>query len=392
MSDKTISFYFDESFHSRKINEETINSKEYFDNYVCVGIGFRDIERDIDLIKAFEDKNKTNLSINDESELKSSVVKKKQYKYGVRTFNEKSLELYKSFWELLNKIDIIPYVFISNKLEYILRQVKLDNRNVLYNKEAFIYTVVKAINVYRPVNILSMLLNGDGNLIIGLKKFFEQKINENNSTQIKERENKAYSGVVMILDSINTESTTYKWDYKYVFAGLYALLEEARIEQNKVKIYIDKEGEKENTYAKCIESGFTNVYEVDSKNCIEVRCSDLLCGFIGKMMRAIYEDTKVKEGKYDKKIRLSQEWFAINESQFDLYKLISNVIKDKFCYYWSTCVSIYFDIFLEFIELIGYFGGYSDYTDYKTHDTKEHVEVFEIFLLKKMEERFENFC
>ena len=50
MEKDVICFYFDESFHSRKINTNTINAQEYFDNYVSVGIGFTNIEKDIELI------------------------------------------------------------------------------------------------------------------------------------------------------------------------------------------------------------------------------------------------------------------------------------------------------------------------------------------------------
>ena len=57
-----ITFYFDESFHSRKINENTIKSEEYFDNYVSVGIGMADIEKNKETIKVFENKNKKNQS------------------------------------------------------------------------------------------------------------------------------------------------------------------------------------------------------------------------------------------------------------------------------------------------------------------------------------------
>ena len=31
---KNMVFFFDESFHSRKINKKTIEDKEFFDNYV----------------------------------------------------------------------------------------------------------------------------------------------------------------------------------------------------------------------------------------------------------------------------------------------------------------------------------------------------------------------
>lgn len=390
--DNNICFYFDESFHSRKINFNTLKAQEYFDNYVSVGIGFINIAKDIELIKEFENKNKKNLSINDEVELKSSVVKKQQYKYGLNSFNNKSLELYKSFWNLLNSIDIIPYIFVSNKLEYILKQIlDITNKDIMYSKDAVIYTIVKAINVYRPHEVLSKLLNNDANTLLELKLFLIKKLNENKDNAIKITENEAFMHAAMILDSVNKNKIDFNWDYKYIFYGLDCLINEIGINVRDIKIVIDKEGEYNNTYAKCKESGFKNVSEVDSKDCIELRCSDLLCGFIGKMMRAIYEDTKFVGNKYNQKINLSKEWFDINEEKFNLYKLIAKTINNKFPYYWSTCISIYFDIFFEFLAIINYFEGYDSYIEYKKHGIQEHLEKFENFLFINMQEKFKKF-
>ncbi len=383
-----ITFYFDESFHSRKINENTIKSEEYFDNYVSVGIGMADIEKNKETIKVFENKNKKNLSIDDKIELKSSVVKKSQYKYGLSTFNNKSLELYYSFWKMLEEIEIIPYVFVSNKLEYILRQLKFENNNLLYSQEAFVYTLVKAINIYRPHKILSMLLNSDNKIIYEIKKFLKEKIEENYNNKIKVKENIEYNNVLSILNSCKYNDINYNWDYKDIFWGFTNLMEEKKINKKDIIVIIDKEGKDNNTYASCKLCGFKNVYEEDSKVCMGLRCSDLLCGFIGKMMRAIYEDTKFKGGKYDKRIMLSENWFKIDEKRFLLYKLISKVINDKFSNYWSTCISIYFDIFFEFLAVIKYFDYYEDYDKYIKLTTSQHRNKFDIFLLTNLKERY----
>ena len=246
-----IIFYFDESFHSRKINENTIKSEEYFDNYVSVGIGMADIEKNKETIKVFENKNKKNLSIDDKIELKSSVVKKSQYKYGLSTFNNKSLELYYSFWKMLDEIEIIPYIFVSNKLEYILRQLKFENNNLLYSQEAFIYTLVKAINIYRPHKILSMLLNSDNKIIYEIKKFLKEKIEENYNNEIKVKENIEYNNVLSILNSCKYNDINYNWDYKDIFWGFTNLMEEKKINKKDIIVIIDKEGKDNNTYASC---------------------------------------------------------------------------------------------------------------------------------------------
>ena len=117
-------FFFDESFHSRKINNKTIEDKEFFDNYVMTGIGClkRDLHKNEILYAQFEERFKKLFSINENDELKSNIVKKEQYKYGIKSFNKKSLELYKDFWKLMNKSDYIYYICVVSKLEYILKQ------------------------------------------------------------------------------------------------------------------------------------------------------------------------------------------------------------------------------------------------------------------------------
>ena len=95
--------------------------------------------------------------------------------------------------------------------------------------------------------------------------------------------------------------------------------------------------------------------------------------------------------KYNQKINLSKEWFDINEEKFNLYKLIAKTINNKFPYYWSTCISIYFDIFFEFLAIINYFEGYDSYIEYKKHSIQKHLEKFENFLLINMQEKFKKF-
>ena len=48
---KNMVFFFDESFHSRKINKKTIEDKEFFDNYVMTGIGC--LKRDLHKMKFY---------------------------------------------------------------------------------------------------------------------------------------------------------------------------------------------------------------------------------------------------------------------------------------------------------------------------------------------------
>ena len=81
-----------------------------------------------------------------------------------------------------------------------------------------------------------------------------------------------------------------------IFIGFKKLVNELGL--NDVKVVIDKEGNPNNNTANaCKKEGFKNVIETDSKKNVSLRCTDLMCGFISKMMRAIYEDTKTTDNE-----------------------------------------------------------------------------------------------
>lgn len=42
----TYNFYFDESFHSRRISSSSLNYNDYFNSYISIGIGFKEYMHD----------------------------------------------------------------------------------------------------------------------------------------------------------------------------------------------------------------------------------------------------------------------------------------------------------------------------------------------------------
>ena len=92
-------------------------------------------------------------------------------------------------------------------------------------------------------------------------------------------------------------------------------------------VFIDQEGTN-----KIVESAkkfdFKNVIPNDSKDSFGIRVSDMICGFISKMMRALYDDTKNDPSvPYTTQHLLNSEWFHVNNYQFKLYKTIAKYIK-----------------------------------------------------------------
>lgn len=386
---KNMIFFFDESFHSRKINKQTIEDKGFFDNYVMTGIGClrKDLYKNEILYKQFEEKYKEKFSIKENDELKSKIVKKEQYKYGIKSFNKNSLELYKDFWELMNQSDYIYYICAISKLEYILTQFSY-NIFAVRDYRSFVYSIVKAVNVYRPKEVLKAIFEENDLLLEELIKFLRRKVTENAGNPIKVHENMSFKECIIILEEINGKNINLKWKYNNIFIGFKKFVNE--LELNNVKVVIDKEGNSNNNTASgCKKEGFKNVVEMDSKKSITLRCTDLMCGFISKMMRAIYEDTKTTDDEeYKERKILDKNWFEINKEQFLLYKNIAKYFKKYSKYYWGTYISIYFDSFLQFIDLIYYFDEYKNFQEFISIDSNNHRERYNSFIISEINRRF----
>jgi hypothetical protein len=143
----------------------------------------------------------------------------------------------------------------------------------------------------------------------------------------------------------------------------------------KVNVIIDEEGTNK-IYESAKEIGFNSVSQINSKQSAGIRISDMLCGFIARIMRGLYEDTKNDITiPYKEQHLFSTNWFKVSKEQFNLYKIIAQYFKIYHEIFYSSYVSIYFDLFSEFIGLIYYFDNYNDYDDYRKQTLKDHYEL-----------------
>lgn len=372
-------FYFDEAFHTRHITEASLNENDYFNSYVSTGVAIKSKEKTkiFKKYKDLEDKYKKFYCVD---ELKSEIISKKHYKYGLKTFNEKEIELYFNIFNFLLNNDIQYYIYSCDKFEYLLLQCNY-NAPFYFNELACIYSITKLVNVYRPKKVIEDIMNGNESFLNNLKDFLKKQLSINGNIKLKEKENDAIRNMLLYLNNINSSKINYEFDYRLTYYGLKKLIKELNIQN--VSIIIDKEGIGKNCMCARRE-GFENVRQIDSKYSPGIRISDMFCGFIARMMRAIYDDTK-NDPKvvYDSKHLLREEWFDIAEKQFNLYKLIAKYLKKYIKIYYGSYIGLYFDLFDEFIGLIYYFDDFKDYEEYSKKDMKEHaIDCNNIIILR----------
>lgn len=357
-------FYYDESEHSRKINYKTITADNYYDNFIAVVVGWRsEYEGDLRCrYTAFEEKYKHRQS---KGELKSNTIRQSQLKHGFASLNKDNVGLLEDFLALFDE-EVHIYFAIISKIEYIIRQLFVGYRNsLLIDMDAIKYSIIKAVVLYQPTDIIFGFYENTEELVSLLKKFFTAQIERDKENEIlKKKEIEQFSQILMLLEDVQTVKTI-DWDYGISFDGFKRYLAERSIKT--YSLVIDKEGENSNTAKAAELEGLTSVSEADSLTYCGIRMTDMLAGLISKLMKALHSALSYssEEEHVSKKI-LDCSWFDVSEQQLCLYKRLHNVVVDLNKSWYKSFFGIYSDDLIAFVALLNFMSHFESVEDVKS--------------------------
>ncbi len=382
---KAYIFYYDESEHSRKINQKTIQAGNYSNNFVSVIIGYAnerkdDIEQEVN---NFKDKYQSRLVNN---EFKSTSIK---LKYGFASINKHNISFLNDLLDLIDE-DILLYFSVLNKIEYVTNQIFVDYKNsLLIDMDKLRYSISKSVSLYKPQNVIDAIYN-EGDIVGELKKFFQERIKANNSNIIlKEKENNTFNDLIVVLDDCNKDFKV-DWEYTISFDGFKKFLDENGIK--KYHLILDKEGNKNEdskTLVAARKINIQNVSEDDSQNHIGIQIADMLAGIISKFIKMLDEDLAYKNIKEatTKKL-LPKNWFSINSDQFVLYKKMYKIILKTNNYWFKSYSGIYADNLVQFLSLLNYFDRYENFQDYRETSLERHPELYNTLVTTTLKDYF----
>ncbi len=379
------------------------------DSYIGVFWGCKQEELSVNtcMLNRFEERQKRRFGLTKEQELKSTIIRPKNYKYGIRSFNKTTMEFYRDLFEVLDVINPIIQINAISKVEYFLRRTfeKVDMPFTYYfNENAFYYTLTKFMITYHNKE----LINGLYNIIdmASLDNFIQLLLFDLRcildaiyGIERKEQEILAFEQLYEVLSEAKlTFNLTKKFDFAYFvnFEGLQRLLEEKDIDICKVKLVLDQE---EKTFLNAKEYPFLLVKQDDSKENIHLRFSDLLSGFVGQIMRAMANDEnvmednigdirKIKENDLERKRLLSKEWFDLSSEQFDLYMKLYEVLITPHQEYWTCMTLNYCDQVIMFFTLIRYISSYREYEKFKQTRLELHPEYYDSACIRELERHY----
>ena len=379
-------FYYDESEHSRKINLKTIMADNYYDNFIAIVVGWRS-EYETALFSrytSFEEKYKHRKS---KGELKNTTIRQSQLEHGIASINNNNVNFLEDFLALFDENIFIYYAVIS-KIEYIIQQVFIDYKNSLgIDMDAMKYSIVKAVILYKPTNIINGLYNNTSELVSLLKEFFNAQIEKDRmNEELKKNEIEQYKQILMILKDVS-KIKTIDWNYDISFNGFKKYLSEKSI--NNYSLTIDKEGTHGNTAKAAIREGIAEVSEADSLTSCGIRMADMLAGIISKLLKALHNalSYESEEEQLSKKI-LNCSWFSLSDKQLLLYKRLHKVVVDLNNSWYKAFSGIYSDDLITFIALLNYMNHFESVEAIK-NNLAMHGENFNAFACESLFDYYE---
>ena len=379
-------FYYDETEHSRKINYQTVTANNYYDNFISVIVGWivdeeEGIEEKYLVFERKYDYRKKN------GELKSQTMRTRDLQQGFASLSKNTIEFYEDIISMFDE-RIIIYFSVFSKIEYVINQLLVNyHSSLLVDADYMKYSIIKAINVYRPQRLIEAIYKDSHTFVKELRAFFTERISMNQAnTQLKECENVAFEQILILLDDVELPETL-DWTYFAPFDGFKKLLAEMGV--NEYRLLIDQEGKASYTLNSAKMVGLQNTSEEDSKDYIGIRMADMLGGLISRLMQSL---RTALEGAYNgenfEKILLDSGWFALNQRQLDLYKKLYRVICVNNNYWYKTYAGIYSDDLVVFVALLQYMNQFESAEQIRNEKLEMQPEYFNTFACESLLERY----
>lgn len=384
----TYKFFYDETEHSRKINLDTVEAKNYYDNFVTMIVGWEEGADDIlQRYSAWEEKYSDRKNRN--GEIKSTALQQKRFKNGFASLNKQNVQFLDDFLSIFDE-SIHIFFSVGSKIEYLVLQIFRGYHNdLLIDADLMKYSITKALVMYHPKELLESIYESPENFLVQLRKFFRDRIERNKSnTALKQDETAAFEEILAILEDIN-DIAELRWDYHMPFSGFKKYLQEKEIQD--YSLLIDKEGEdgeESRTQKAAKRVGIKNVSEDNSIYHAGLRIADMLAGIITKLMKALSNSLcyhSLDEGT-TKKI-LDTSWFKMNDEQLSLYKKLYQIIFVWQPAWYKSYAGIYADDLVTLNALLNYMNHFESARQIQD-EIDMQGEYFNAFCCKELSDYF----
>lgn len=383
-------FFFDESQKTEyividedgRLNFDNDNDLRSFVGVFC-GFEHDKIEHVRTFMKAIESEFKDDLNIDPEQELKSTTVKKDNFRFGFASLKRNNRTFYKNLFQLLSECKPILVTSFSNKYEVLVRRTIHLHEMEKAEEDEFYYSLSKFFSTYGPEDFFETMWKDQCIAISELSDRLEDLDFRDRDVERFEQRNIAFMEMAFILrNGCLTLTPVKRIHYPYILLpdALTLLLDEIHIPPKDISLFVDgEEGQYE-----CFNNKPYSVLFVDSKEEPAIRICDQLAGLVARMCHALKCDPCRREPSIDadstekNRLRLlNPRWFKIDENTFSLYKSFHDALIKTNQNYWSTCTLSFHDDYAYLIAFLAYMDSMESFADYCKIDYKQRPRDFE---------------
>ena len=358
----TYKFYYDESEHSRSIGLKTVTAENFYDNFITIIVGWN-AENELKIKERYCKFEQKYTDRHPNGELKSDTIQNKQLRCGFASTTKGNINFIEDYFGLFSD-DVFIYLSTFSKVEFIVNQLFKDYKNtLLLDMDMMRYSIIKALVIYKPSELVDAIYNDPQNIVEAMKSFFRDRIEKNKSNlSLKERENMSFEQILLVLDTVKPISSV-DWDYTPAFVGFKRFLDEKSI--TDYSLTIDREGEHKKTVLAAKEAGLNNVDDEESDKHFGIRMADMMAGILGKLMKSLCKAIHPTNPDIVQKTVLSSEWFNISEVQLTLYKKLYHVICELNNSWYKSFAGTYADDLVCTNALLNFMNHFSSTDEIK---------------------------
>lgn len=358
----TYKFYYDESEHSRSIGFKTVTAENFYDNFITIIVGWK-AENELKIQERYCNFEQKYIDRHPNRELKSDTIQNKQLRCGFASTTKGNITFIEDYFGLFSD-DVFVYLSTFSKVEFIVTQLFKDYKNtLLLDMDMMRYSIIKALVIYKPIELVDAVYNDPQNIVEAMKSFFRDRIEKNKSNlSLKERENESFEQILLVLDTIKPISSI-DWDYTPPFVGFKRFLNENSI--SDYWLTIDREGEHQKTVLAAKNAGLSNVDDEESDTHFGIRMADMMAGILGKLMKSLCKAIHPTNPDIVQKTLLSSEWFNMSESQLDLYKKFHHIICELNNSWYKSFAGTYADDLVCTNALLNFMNHFSNSNEIK---------------------------
>ena len=247
-----------------------------------------------------------------------------------------------------------------------------------------LYSLTKHLDIEAPVDLIDKLLDksiSTKNLLNAIRNDLQVIVDKNKNNSRMAAQISTYKDLIKIIKKYNyienrpTNTTSFDWS-KFTYAlDLWISELEFHGENKKenINIFLDEGIKKEHLEI----LNFNNLKEdVNSKESVGLRMTDHLVVLLGNYMSKLKADSFHNHEKPDQIKRISNEWFELNNAQFQLIKRVCHFLLENDKKY-GFINDTYFDESVHLESYMNYINSYKSYESYLSNKSYHLEKQFE---------------